>query len=104
MSKQFLKLLHVSLDTVRKKAKENGFETSGRYSENQAIITNVPKNLMDTLQTTVDVAVDYAKGIIIMMRNSQIELPFAECGYSYNVIVTFNGGQLMAVARQQNTI
>lgn len=100
MSKQFLRPLRVSLDTVRKKAKENGFETNGRYSENQAIITNVPKELINILQTTVDVVIDCAKGVIIMMRNSQIELPLVECGYSYNVILTFSDGQLMAVSRQ----
>ncbi len=99
MSKQ-LKQLSVNLDTVRRNAKESGFKTKGRYNGNKVIITNIPKELIDILQTTVDVIIDYAKGIIIMMRNSQIELPFAECGYSYNVILTFSDGQLMAVSRQ----
>lgn len=93
------KQLSVNFKTIHNQCKKGGFQTNGQHDENKALITNVSDNVIEALRGTFDVIIDHASKSITMMRNAQISLPLREHGYAKDIIITFAGGQLMAVSR-----
>ncbi len=92
------KALKINFQTICKKCNKNGFCTK-LHNKNKAIITNVSEDVLKILCSACDVIVDYTQRTITLMRNAQVIIPLKMLGQKRDLIITFTGGQLVAVSQ-----